>query len=54
MKLECMQTFSLFGEIVSLQAVRFTGSSHDALLLSFKDAKVRWRFLIVFSPLGRR
>ncbi|KAG1650025.1 Cleavage and polyadenylation specificity factor subunit 1 [Nymphon striatum] len=40
MKLECMQTFSLFGNVMSLQSVRFPDYSHDTLLLSFSDAKL--------------
>jgi cleavage and polyadenylation specificity factor subunit 1 len=31
---------SLFGNIESMAAVRFPGTSKDALLLSFRDAKV--------------
>lgn len=40
MKLECIASFPLFGNIYSLQSVRIAGASLDALLLSFKDAKV--------------
>lgn len=40
LKLECLQTFSLFGIIISMKSVRFTGATRDALLLSFRDAKL--------------
>ena len=40
-KLECLATFALFGNVMSMQSVRLAGSQRDALLLSFKDAKVR-------------
>lgn len=40
MKLECVASFSLFGNVYSMQSVRIAGSPLDSLLLSFKDAKV--------------
>ncbi|XP_013791194.2 cleavage and polyadenylation specificity factor subunit 1-like [Limulus polyphemus] len=40
LKLECTQSFSLHGNIMSLQAVRLTGSPRNALLLSFQEAKL--------------
>ncbi|XP_063441861.1 cleavage and polyadenylation specificity factor subunit 1-like [Mytilus trossulus] len=39
-KLECLATFSLFGNIMSLQFVKLPGANRDALLLSFSDAKL--------------
>lgn len=39
MKLECLATFSFFGNIMSMQAVSLANSSRDALVLSFADAK---------------
>lgn len=40
MKLECVASFSLFGNVYSMQSVRIAGSPLDSLLLSFKDAKL--------------
>lgn len=40
MKLECMATFKLFGEIMGLQKVSLPGSIRDTLLLSFSEAKM--------------
>lgn len=40
MRLECMATYTLFGNIMSLQSVSLAGSQRDALLISFKDAKL--------------
>lgn len=39
-KLEQVASFSLFGNIMSMASVQLVGASRDALLLSFKDAKV--------------
>ena len=39
-KLECAASFSLFGNIVSMKAVKLNGSQRDVLLLSFTDAKL--------------
>lgn len=39
-KLELVASFSLFGNVMSMASVQLIGSSRDALLLSFKDAKV--------------
>lgn len=39
-KLEQVASFSLFGNIMSMASVQLVGSSRDALLLSFKDAKL--------------
>jgi hypothetical protein len=40
MRLECVASFELFGNIMSLQSVRLAGSIQDSLLLSFSEAKV--------------
>lgn len=40
MKLECLATYTLFGNIMSMQSVTLSGSQRDSLLLSFKDAKL--------------
>lgn len=40
MRLECMCTYTLYGNIMSLQSVSLAGSQRDALLISFKDAKL--------------
>ncbi|XP_055081230.1 cleavage and polyadenylation specificity factor subunit 1 [Periophthalmus magnuspinnatus] len=39
-KLEQVASFSLFGNIMSMESVQLVGSTRDALLLSFKDAKL--------------
>lgn len=39
-KLEQVASFSLFGNIMSMASVQLVGATRDALLLSFKDAKV--------------
>jgi hypothetical protein len=41
--LQLVLSSSLFGNIESMAAVRFPGTSKDALLVSFRDAKVRPR-----------
>lgn len=40
MRLECMNSYKLFGNVMSLQSVSLAGSQRDALLISFKDAKL--------------
>lgn len=40
MKMECLATYTLFGNIMSMQSVSLAGSQRDALLLSFRDAKL--------------
>lgn len=40
MRLECMNSFQLYGNVMSLQSVSLAGSQRDALLISFKDAKL--------------
>lgn len=39
-KLELVASFSFFGNIMSMASVQLAGAKRDALLLSFKDAKV--------------
>lgn len=43
-KLELVACFSFFGNVMSMASVQLAGAKRDALLLSFKDAKVtpRW------------
>ena len=40
MKMECLATFKLFGEIMGLQKVTLPGSIRDTILLSFSEAKM--------------
>lgn len=40
MKLECVSQFSMAGNVMSMQSVTLNNSERDALLLSFKEAKV--------------
>ncbi|XP_054282084.1 cleavage and polyadenylation specificity factor subunit 1-like, partial [Macrosteles quadrilineatus] len=40
MKMECLATYTMFGNIMSMQSVSLAGSTRDALLLSFRDAKL--------------
>nr|CAD7202674.1 unnamed protein product [Timema douglasi] len=40
MKLECLATYTLFGNVMSMQAVSLAGSQRDSLLISFRDAKL--------------
>ncbi|XP_071082054.1 cleavage and polyadenylation specificity factor subunit 1-like [Haliotis cracherodii] len=39
-RLENLATFTLFGNVMSMQTVKLAGSQRDALLLSFSDAKL--------------
>ncbi|KTF73945.1 hypothetical protein cypCar_00049991, partial [Cyprinus carpio] len=39
-KLEQVASFSLFGNVMSLASVQLAAANRDALLLSFKDAKL--------------
>ncbi|XP_018430492.1 PREDICTED: cleavage and polyadenylation specificity factor subunit 1, partial [Nanorana parkeri] len=39
-KLELMATFSFFGNVMSMASVQLAGAKRDALLLSFKEAKL--------------
>lgn len=47
MRLECITSFTLFGNVMSLQAVSLAGSQRDALLISFRDAKLS---VVQFDP----
>lgn len=40
MKLECLAQYTLHGNVMSMQAVQLVGSPREALLLSFRDAKL--------------
>lgn len=40
MKLECLATFSLLGEVMGLQKVTLPGSIRDTILISFSEAKL--------------
>lgn len=40
MRLECMASYELFGNVMALQPVSLAGSPRDALLICFKDAKL--------------
>ncbi|CAH0380574.1 unnamed protein product [Bemisia tabaci] len=40
LKLECLAQYSLFGNIMSIQAVALNNSVRDSLIISFKDAKL--------------
>ncbi|KAL3859426.1 hypothetical protein ACJMK2_009649 [Sinanodonta woodiana] len=46
-KLECLATFALFGNIMSMKSVILVGAQRDALLLSFSDAKLA---LVEYDP----
>ncbi|XP_055694304.1 cleavage and polyadenylation specificity factor subunit 1 [Lutzomyia longipalpis] len=47
MRLECVAVYTLFGNVMSLQSVSLAGSQRDALLVSFKDAKLS---VVQFDP----
>lgn len=40
MKLECLATYTLFGNVMSMQSVKSTSSGRDILLVSFREAKL--------------
>ncbi|XP_022229286.2 cleavage and polyadenylation specificity factor subunit 1 [Drosophila obscura] len=40
MRLECLASYFLYGNVMSLQCVSLAGAMQDALLVSFKDAKL--------------
>lgn len=40
-KMECLATFTLFGNIMSMKYVKLPGALRDSLLLSFSEAKVK-------------
>lgn len=50
-KLEQVASFSLFGNVMSMASVQLVGANRDALLLSFKDAKVSLFNLWIFNRL---
>jgi cleavage and polyadenylation specificity factor subunit 1 len=39
-KLECQQTFSLFGKIAAIEAVTFSGSQRDSVLICLPEGKI--------------
>ncbi|XP_053680866.1 cleavage and polyadenylation specificity factor subunit 1 isoform X1 [Anopheles nili] len=47
MKLECVASYRLYGNIKSMQSVSLAGSLRDALLISFPDAKLS---VVQFDP----
>lgn len=40
MRMECMASYEIFGNIMSLQSVSLNNSPRDALLISFQEAKL--------------
>ena len=46
-KLECLQTFSLFGRICDIKPVTLPGASRDSILVCFHDAKLS---IIEYDP----
>ncbi|KAL4709550.1 hypothetical protein ACJJTC_007281 [Scirpophaga incertulas] len=40
MKLECLATYTLWGNVMSMQSVRYSSSGRDLLLVSFREAKL--------------
>ncbi len=40
LKLECMETFHLFGNISTMASCRYGSMNKDALIIAFDDAKV--------------
>ena len=40
MKLECQAKYTLHGNIMSIKHVSLSGSQRDAILISFRDAKL--------------
>ena len=44
-KLECLASYSLFGNVMSMKSVTLPGAQRDALLLSFADAKVLYALI---------
>ncbi|XP_065344117.1 cleavage and polyadenylation specificity factor subunit 1 [Cloeon dipterum] len=47
MKLECLASYTLWGNVVSLSSATLAGSARDALLISFKEAKLS---LVEYDP----
>ncbi|UYV82374.1 CPSF1 [Cordylochernes scorpioides] len=46
-RLECLQTFNLFGNLMSIQSIYLPNDSRDALLISFREAKLA---LVEYDP----
>jgi cleavage and polyadenylation specificity factor subunit 1 len=40
LKLECLETYTLHGQICSIKACRYGNMTKDALIIAFADAKV--------------
>lgn len=40
MRLECLSSYKLYGNVMSLQHVSLSGSQRDAILISFREAKL--------------
>lgn len=40
MRLECVATYELFGNVMAMQSVSLSNSQRDAILIGFKDAKL--------------
>ncbi len=40
LKLECIETFTLYGHICSIKSCRYGNMTKDALIIAFADAKV--------------
>lgn len=49
MKLECLASYNLFGNIMSIAAVSLPGSHQDTILMSFSHAKLS---LIEYDPIS--
>jgi hypothetical protein len=47
MKLECLASFTLWGNIMSMASATLSGSPRDSLLISFRDAKLT---LVEYDP----
>lgn len=43
-KLECIETFNFYGNIVAMKSCRYGSMTKDALVLAFDDAKVQLFF----------
>lgn len=51
-KLECIETFNFYGNIVAMKSCRYGSMTKDALVLAFDDAKVQlffFKFAILFD-----
>ena len=49
MKLECLASYTLFGNVMSLASVSLPGSQQDTILMSFSHAKLS---LIEYDPIS--